>query len=359
MEGSTASNFVLGFVIFLALAGQLVEAQTQSKKAIASALYVFGDSTIDPGNNNQLNSIAKANFSPYGRDFPDHKATGRFTNGKLATDILSELSGLPDLLPASLDPNFQGEKLLTGASFGSASSGYDDSTSKTLKVLTLGKQLENFRHYRLQLANMTGQGNATKIISEAIFALSTGSNDFINNYYANPLMSKKYTLAQFEDILLQSLRGFVQSIYNEGATRLVIIGLPPFGCCPSQITLHNVLNGSCYEKFNEVATSFNEKTIALTKEMTLSFPALRIAYYDIYAKLYDMIKYPTKYGFKETRKGCCGTGLIEASILCNKGTPTCNDPSKYVFWDSFHPTSEAYNSIAKDLFSEVLMQLNS
>ncbi|KAH9302864.1 hypothetical protein KI387_014447 [Taxus chinensis] len=335
-----------------------VEAQTESKKPLASAMYVFGDSTIDPGNNNHLASIAKANFPPYGRDFPNHKATGRFTNGKLPTDILSELAGLPDVLPASLDPDFQGQKLLTGASFGSASSGYDDRTSQTLKVISLGKQLENFRHYRVQLANITGQETASKIVAEALFLISTGSNDFVNNYYVNPLMAKKYSLAEYQDYLLQSLHEFVQSLYKEGAKRLVIIGLPPFGCCPSQITLHNLLSNTCFEKFNDVATSFNQKTLALTKEMALNFSGLRIAYYDLYQKLYDMVKYPTKYGFEEARRGCCGTGLVEASILCNKGSITCNNPSKYVFWDSFHPTSEAYNIIAKDLLPIVLTHLN-
>lgn len=53
-------------------------------------------------------------------------------------------------------------------------------------------------------------------------------------------------------------------------------------------------------------------------------------------------------GFFEARKGCCGTGLLEVAILCNKiSIGTCADASKYVFWDSFHPT-EATNKILMD-----------
>lgn len=58
-------------------------------------------------------------------------------------------------------------------------------------------------------------------------------------------------------------------------------------------------------------------------------------------------------GFLETRKACCGTGLIETAILCNAKSPgTSTDASVYVFWDSLHPT-EAANKL---LFDKLLME---
>ncbi|RRT75062.1 hypothetical protein B296_00011635 [Ensete ventricosum] len=54
------------------------------------ALLVFGDSIVDPGNNNVLPTFARCNFPPYGKDFPGGKATGRFSNGKNPSDILGE-----------------------------------------------------------------------------------------------------------------------------------------------------------------------------------------------------------------------------------------------------------------------------
>jgi hypothetical protein len=42
---------------------------------------------VDAGNNNRLPTLVRADFPPYGRDFPTtHAPTGRFCNGKLATD---------------------------------------------------------------------------------------------------------------------------------------------------------------------------------------------------------------------------------------------------------------------------------
>lgn len=58
---------------------------------LVPAVMTFGDSSVDVGNNDYLHTIIKANFPPYGRDFANHVATGRFCNGKLATDITGTL----------------------------------------------------------------------------------------------------------------------------------------------------------------------------------------------------------------------------------------------------------------------------
>lgn len=52
------------------------------------AVIVFGDSVVDPGNNNDIKTIAKCNFPPYGINFPGHKPTGRFSNGKIPSDFI-------------------------------------------------------------------------------------------------------------------------------------------------------------------------------------------------------------------------------------------------------------------------------
>jgi hypothetical protein len=57
-------------------------------KSNISAVFVFGDSIVDPGNNNHRFTEAKADFPPYGQDFPGGKATGRFSNGKVPGDML-------------------------------------------------------------------------------------------------------------------------------------------------------------------------------------------------------------------------------------------------------------------------------
>jgi len=65
-----------------------VEASLHNK---IPGFYVFGDSTVDPGNNNYIKTLFRSNFPPYGKDFSNQVPTGRFTNGKLATDYIGKL----------------------------------------------------------------------------------------------------------------------------------------------------------------------------------------------------------------------------------------------------------------------------
>jgi phospholipase/lecithinase/hemolysin len=57
-------------------------------------------------------------------------------------------------------------------------------------------------------------------------------------------------------------------------------------------------------------------------------------------------------GFTETRKACCGSGYLEAGILCNEATPgTCTDANPFLFWDGFHPTTHFYKILADDILN--------
>jgi hypothetical protein len=85
-----AYNVLLrSFLLFLSsfiLRFNFLEAQ------MVPAVFVFGDSLVDVGNNNYLKvSLAKADFPHNGIDFPTKKPTGRFTNGKNAADFLGTL----------------------------------------------------------------------------------------------------------------------------------------------------------------------------------------------------------------------------------------------------------------------------
>lgn len=57
------------------------------------AVFVFGDSIVDPGNNNNnIKTVVKCNFPPYGKDFPGGYPTGRFSNGRVASDIIGSFN---------------------------------------------------------------------------------------------------------------------------------------------------------------------------------------------------------------------------------------------------------------------------
>ncbi|RWW75063.1 hypothetical protein BHE74_00016931 [Ensete ventricosum] len=117
---------------FLALALFLfrpIGGDAQAPSALVPAIITFGDSTVDVGNNDYLKTIFKADFPPYGRDFKNHEPTGRFCDGKLATDITADTLGFSSYPSAYLSPEASGKNLLIGVNFASAASGYYDDTA--------------------------------------------------------------------------------------------------------------------------------------------------------------------------------------------------------------------------------------
>lgn len=58
------------------------------------AVLAFGDSIVDSGNNNNIKTLIKCNFPPYGKDFQGGNPTGRFCNGKIPSDLIGNLFSL-------------------------------------------------------------------------------------------------------------------------------------------------------------------------------------------------------------------------------------------------------------------------
>lgn len=54
------------------------------------AFFIFGDSTVDTGNNNYINTIPenRADYKPYGRNGFFDQPTGRFCEGRIIVDFI-------------------------------------------------------------------------------------------------------------------------------------------------------------------------------------------------------------------------------------------------------------------------------
>lgn len=85
LPSSSASNFL--FSVFVLVVSTEAVIKLPGNVTIP-AVIVFGDSIVDAGNNNHLNTPAKCNFPPYGRDFMGGVSTGRFSNGKVPSDLI-------------------------------------------------------------------------------------------------------------------------------------------------------------------------------------------------------------------------------------------------------------------------------
>ncbi|KAJ3674666.1 hypothetical protein LUZ60_005282 [Juncus effusus] len=335
----------LHLLIFLIYLVQICYGQT-----VVPGVMTFGDSIVDTGNNNNRLTLVKADFPPYGRDFTTHSPTGRFCNGKLATDFTIENLGFTSYPPAYLSKEAHGENLLIGANFASGASGYLEATSLLYDAISLPQQLSNYQEYQHKIRKIVGSKNATDIIKGSLYLLSAGSSDYLQNYYINPLFRTIYTPDTFADLLIQSFNSFIKNLYGLGARRIGVTSLPPLGCLPASITLFGLGKNDCVESLNNVAINFNNKLNSSAAELRKSHPDLKLVIFDIFTPFLDLIKNPSDNGFFEARRACCGTGMIETSFLCNKISPgTCKNATGYVFWDSFHPTESANKALSEKL----------
>ncbi|KAK7376133.1 hypothetical protein VNO78_34987 [Psophocarpus tetragonolobus] len=312
------------------------------------AVIVFGDSIVDPGNNNYITTLVKCNFSPYGRDFAEgNHPTGRFSDGLVPSDIIAAKFGVKKLLPAYLDPNLELQDLLTGVSFASGGAGFDPLTAELVSVMSLSDQLDMFKAYIKKISRMVGGNRTAIIVSKSIYIVCVGSDDIANTYSQSPIRSAEYDIPSYTDLMASEALNFLQELYGLGARRIGVFGLPAIGCVPSQRTLGGSLDRACLNSSNQAAMLFNSKLLSQMDALGKMFSDSRLVYLDSYNGLLNMIQNPAKYGFEVTTKGCCGTGEIEVSILCNRySINTCTNSSSYIFWDSYHPTQNAYNVLS-------------
>ncbi|KAF6173221.1 hypothetical protein GIB67_026916 [Kingdonia uniflora] len=321
------------------------------------AIIVFGDSTVDAGNNNYYPTIVRSNFAPYGRDFEGGKPTGRFTNGRLATDFYSEAFGIKPFIPAYLDPAYSIKDFATGVTFASAGTGFDNVTSNLGNVVPFWKQLEYFKEYRKRLTNYLGRNKANELIREALYITSIGTNDFILNYFVIPIRSSQFTVDEYQNFLLGILDKFVYDIYRLGARKIAVGGLPPIGCLPLIRTTNFKAGSACREEFNNLAREFSDKTIVLCAKWNLALRGIRVVVSNLLDVPLQVIRNPHLYGFDSVAVGCCGTGTIELSYLCKETSPfTCKDANKYVFFDAVHPSEKLYRIVADHLMKTTLSE---
>ncbi|XP_072996550.1 GDSL esterase/lipase At2g31550-like [Typha latifolia] len=325
-----------------------------------SAIFYFGDSSLDTGNNGYIPTLAIAKHYPYGQDFPGNKATGRFSNGRLVPDFLSAELGLKQFSRPFMDPTLSDKDILTGANFASAGSGFDDATSAVTNTIPMSRQLKMFKLYLERLRKIAGEEEGARIVGNALIFISSGTNDFVVSFYDLPNRRGEFNISEYQNFVLHKVHNAVKELYNLGARLFCVAGLPPIGCIPLQITVsrtHHLLDRACVAEQNSDSIVYNAELQKLLLKMQQSLSGSKFVYIDSYEFLMEILKHPTKYGFRETSRGCCGTGLTEVGPLCNYLTPTCLNVPSYVFYDAVHPSEKVYRLATDYIMKQIISQL--
>ncbi|XP_028051800.1 GDSL esterase/lipase 2-like isoform X3 [Camellia sinensis] len=330
--------------------------EDSSSSSSSSALFIFGDSTVDPGNNNYIETVPenRANHKPYGQNgfFQQSPPTGRFSDGRVIVDFIAEYAKLP-LIPPFLEPSAE---YVNGVNFGSGGAGILSETNQGL-VIDLKTQLKNFEAVEKALTEKLGEKGAKKLISEAVYFISIGSNDYMGGYLVNPTMQQLHHPEEYVGMVIGNLTQAIQELYEKGGRKFGFLSLSPLGCLPALRAANPKGNeeGGCFEEACALALAHNNALKAVLTSLEHLFKGFKYCNSNFYVWLEDRINNPSKYGFKEGMNACCGTGPFRGLFTCggtNKVTDyqLCDNADDYVWWDSFHPTERIHEQFAKALW---------
>ncbi|KAI4344775.1 hypothetical protein L6164_011965 [Bauhinia variegata] len=315
------------------------------------ANFVFGDSLVDVGNNNYVVSLAKANFLPNGIDFG--RPTGRFTNGRTIVDIIGQELGL-GFVPPYMAPTTAGPVVLRGVNYASGGGGILNVTGKAFGGrINFDAQLDNFANTRQDIISSIGLPAALNLFKRAIYSVTIGSNDFINNYLTTTISDSEEKLATpelFVATLISRLRVQLTRQFNMGARKFVVANVGPIGCIPNQRETSPGAGDGCVIFPNQLAQLFNAQLKSLILELRTNLQGSVFVYADVYQILADILQNYVSYGFENRSSSCCHVaGRFGGLIPCGPTSRVCRDRSKFVFWDPYHPTDAANVIIAKRL----------
>lgn len=336
--------------IFLYAAGVLLCLMSCSRAQTVPALYVFGDSLVDVGNNNYLPlSIVKADFPYNGIDYPGKKTTGRFSNGKNAADFIAEKLGIPSAPPYLSQPN---NIFVKGVSFASGGAGIFNATPGGIveQIISLAKQVNHFSTLCGRLVQELGLIAAEEHLAKSLFPVVIGSNDILGHFKSASQDVIKTSPQQYVALMLSTFRQLLKGLHSLGARKFLFVGLPPLGCAPKQRSLRNNTD-ECNEQVNFWSNQYNQGLTQMLQQLKLELNGFHYSYFDTYTVFLDFIRNPAAHGLKEIKSACCGLGKLRAQLPCTPISQYCSNRNEYLFWDIYHPTEAAARSFVDILFT--------
>ncbi|CAN6201472.1 unnamed protein product [Urochloa humidicola] len=304
------------------------------------AMYVFGSSILDVGNNNYLPgaAVGRANRRYNGIDFPASIPTGRFSNGYNIADYVAKSMGFACSPPAYLSllaPNSSGPLLVqtalsSGINYASGGAGILDSTNAG-STIPLSKQVRYFNATRAKMVAAVGPHAATTLLSKSIFLLGIGNNDMFVSALAERARNRsaaeqKSDAAALYADLISNYTAAMTELHAMGARKLAIVGVGLQGCVPGARALSPA--GACWAGLNELSAGFNA---ALRAELAAGssagrLPGLAYSLGDCFGFTRDVVDDPRASRFDDAAAVCCGGGgRLSAEAECGPNSTLCGD----------------------------------
>ncbi|KAI4327805.1 hypothetical protein L6164_020223 [Bauhinia variegata] len=354
MATFSSSSILFSFVFSLATVAIHVAEGTGEQSPV---LFIFGDSTVDVGTNNFLNTRAKANFPYYGIDFPHSTPTGRFSNGFNTADQIARLFGYkcspPPFLALEKHPYSFKKNILKGVNFGSAGSGILRETGLRQwgEVVFLEKQVQQFALVQGNITETLGPKRTAYYLSKALFLISIGANDLFD-YSRNQSGSIRLGKQEYLTALQQNFYVQIKKLYELGARKFGIVGIAAIGCCPAMRAQNYANGGGCVTELNDFAHAFYLATQSLLNRLSSELKDIKYSHSNTIAMTFPVLQTPQLYGIKDTESACCGLGKFNGEGPCSQlnHTDLCKNRTDHLFWDWFHPSEKASELAALTLF---------
>ncbi|CAO2186201.1 unnamed protein product [Urochloa humidicola] len=346
----------------LLLTPMVVEPGTSSSVAITQcydSIFSFGDSFADTGNDIVVFAAHSIDNPParppYGMTFFGYP-TGRNSNGRLIIDFIAEKLGLP-LLPPYLAHNGsfrRGANFAVAGAFARDASFYRDIPVVGPLALNTssGVQLQWFESLKPSLCNQGA--DCTGFFHKALFFMGEfGVNDYSFSVFGKNLSE----IRSFVPDVINTISVATVRLIKQGANSVVVPGIPPLGCLPSNLAFFPSADPAGYDSrtgclidFNDLNHDHNSLLQEALNSVRTAHPNARVIYADFFTPIIDMVQSPDKFGFtRDVLRCCCGGGgkyNVNVSAACGMpGATVCQDPSTYLFWDG-HLTEAAYSYIA-------------
>ncbi|XP_022152561.1 GDSL esterase/lipase 1-like, partial [Momordica charantia] len=319
-------------------------------------LFVLGDSFVDTGNNNYINTIpvAQSNYSPYGQTFFKFP-TGRWSDGRVLPDFLAEYANLPLLLPY-LHPG-NNHFYTHGINFASGGAGALHQTHQGL-VISLKTQLSYFNKVkRILRKQLGGSTQAETLLSRGVYLISIGANDY-GAFASDSKLLHSYSLEQYVDMVIGNLTSAITEIHKRGGRKFVVLNVWPLNHVPAveEAVASQAGKDSRVEQLTQLVELHNRQLYKALQKLSTELDGFIYSYADFYNVINGIISNPAKYGIKEVKAACCGSGKFRGIQSCGgkgdaKEYELCGNPNEYLFFDSNHGSDRGYKILAEMIWN--------
>jgi phospholipase/lecithinase/hemolysin len=289
-------------------------------------LVVFGDSLLDSGNVYQatrflgMSPAFPPSAPPYRRYWE-----GRFSNGPNVADYLASriCGGLSTPSVAVLDRVAQ--TCSVNFAFGGATAGYWNQTPGSVLGPGFRAQVELFA------AAADAPGAA---IGATLFVVWVGADDYL---YVSPAPAPKTVVGH--------IKAGVQSLYQLGARRFVVLDLPDLGNLPMSAGTPSAA------RLTQATDAHNRYLAIIARDLNAALPGIDVRLVPVSALAKSLAIRPDAGPaagcidrFLRMASAC--RSLDESLFYSERGFPP---PQPGFFWDELHPTTRAHRRIFEAL----------